>query len=399
MLRARVTQILGKDNIDEALRTYTRYCCRLCGAQEISKLAYPRARTRELKAWLDHSTYRNILYRALWALCQCPSSPDYRSVAADCQIDPDELQYLYGLLSEADRHELLELPRPGMCSPQDVEAVLDALQGHIKNQARWRLRYCWANDDAHSLEDFCADLTCHAIKVLRNYEVLNLTPKQLIPLVSRGVSNHAKNLASFHGKASRNPLRRLQRRAEVKPVWYCNVRRGVVEQVKVYSSLKFRQGDYCVAAFPDGRMAYVYVYRLHETEEEAKRYLRNYVAGKESKRHTVIDLSSSHQDDWIPTTVSLDTPSDPDATPLSHYLATDNLYTPAPFSIEGVKNPRVREFFYAMSGDLGPLFEDYCRKRTGRPSTELTDIVLGRVAKRYCRVTKKELTAALQSQI
>ncbi len=94
------------------------------------------------------------------------------------------------------------------------------------------------------------------------------------------------------------------------------------------------------------------------------------------------------------TTYYYNTYSQEDATPLISFLPTADPFEEEEVELES-DDPRARLFFRVVSGDLGPMFEKYCEDTTGRDSAELTEWALGRVARKYCGISLKELTAAV----
>lgn len=405
MLHTKVRQVLGHlPAFEEVLRVYTRYCCRLCSAGGINTLyglslsPTQRDGLRALKQWIDHNTYRNLLYRAIWQICR-HRRPRYAPVARRFGLDRDELRYLFLLLSEEDRREIARVPEPQACSAREVLRVVQALQHQIRNLAQHRLRYAWQNDCALSREDFQADLQCQAIKIIRHYEILGLPTEKLIPLVARGLTNHAKNLAGYYGKERRNPLRQLQRRRTTVKLWYCNIHTEIVEAAECSTDPEHRRlGEYCLASFEGRPAAYIHVGRLYRQQKEAQEALRRYKRGEPSRPSSAVDLTAAQQDDWCPTCTSLDTPAKQDGAPRLNFLPADNT-SPDSFAVEDlirtVTDPRARMFFEVVRGDLEPMFDSYCQKVTGRSSAELSPGMLGRVARRYCGISRKELTALL----
>lgn len=399
MLQTKVLQVLGNIAIlNEVLRAFSRYSCRLCSASGISTLyrldlSQPeREGLRSLKEWIDHTTYRNTLYHALWWLAR-HQRPPYKNTAKKHGLDPDELRYLFQLLSQSDRVAVVAAPEPVVFSALQVAEVIQAVQGSARNLVKYRLRYCYSNDAGVSAEDFFCELQCQAVKIIRNYEVLGLTTQQMIPLVARGLTNHAKNLASYHGKDRRNPLQRVEQRGDTREVWYCNVSADRVEKAQVYADPKTRSGEYCLAAFAHRPNAYIYMKRLYDTQTAAEQALQEEIRGRGHCRAVVVDLSATKQDDWQPTTTSLDTPGQEDGTPLLNYISADD-----PYEAEELESddPRARLFFRVVSGDLGPMFEQFCEDTTGRNSAELTEWALGRAARKYCGISTKELANAVQ---
>lgn len=400
MLQTKVLQVLGNITaLNEVLRTFSRYACRLCGSSGVGALYHlelapsEREGLRSLKEWIDHATYRNTLYHALWWLSK-HQRPPYKCTAAKHGLDPDELRYLFQLLVPQDRAAIATAPEPTTFSAVQVAEVLRAVQGSARNLVKYRLRYCYANDAGVSAEDFFCELQCQAIKVIRNYEVLGLTTQEMVPLVARGLTNHTKNLASYYGKSCRSPLQRVEQRSDYREVWYCNVNSDRVEKARVSTTPAQRRGEYCLAEFDHRPGAYIYMRRLYDTRKEAETALEAEVRGRGTCRTVVVDLSNTKQDDWQPTKTSLDTPNQENATPLIDFLPMAGPFVEKEIELES-DDPRARLFFCVVSGDLGPMFESYCEDTTGHTSAELTEWALGRAARRYCGISMKELVAAV----
>lgn len=408
MLHAKVLQFLGDvgDEIDRVFQQCARYCCRLCGAAGINKLfrllsdlsTKQRDGIRRLKEWLDWGCYRNQLHRALWALSRY-KRPAYKATARRTGLDPDELRFMFRTLGADDKLQLASTPEPQRFTEPEIVAVITALQPHIRRLTKRKLRYCYKNDRGLSKEDFWSELQCQAIKIIRNYEILGLQVDEMIPLVAQGLTNHTTNLAIYYGKDRRNPLQRVVERNVTRMAWYCNVNAELVEHVRAYTSPEYRRGDYCLVTFRSRTPTYVNTGRLHETREAAAAALRNYQRGQATRRTVVVDLTTTIQDDWQPTVTSLETPNSEDGTPLINYLPAPDEQPPIEFLTEdvarSVTDPRARMFIEVVRGDLAPLFDPYCLETTGRSSAELSEQVLGRVARKYCDITLKELTALI----
>jgi len=415
MLRTKTLQVLGNTaqnttKLNRVLHTFTLYCCRLVTTQAIYQLmrslpvGEARDGIRSLKAWLDHSVYRNDLYWAVWYLGQY-RRPTYQPVAQACGFDPEELQLLVNLLDYEDIDLIAAAPEPTKCTEDEVLHILKSVRPAILNHVKRRLRFAYTNDAAYEAEDFYADMQCQAIRIIRHYEVQDLTVKQLIPLVGRGLTNHSKNLATYHGKEQRNPLRRLVQRTRVRKVWYCNVNAEKVEHVEVCTEKHQRRGDYYLVKFRQRSDKYVHMRRLHDDQQEATKALREYQNGKRTQRSIVMDLTAEQQDDWCPTTRSLDVPSDPNSVSMHEYfLLEEKEVPPDPVtekkvdSLNLVTDPQARMVVQCVQGDLGPLFDKWCRNHTGRSSAELPHTSLGRLARQYCGVTKQQFQRIVMDQ-
>ncbi|KKN43859.1 hypothetical protein LCGC14_0698730 [marine sediment metagenome] len=403
MLQAKIHQLFGRPTPPEDVtRTFVRYACRLCGASGVSQLyrlqlePHQRIAIRTTKDWFDYSCYRNTLFHALWTLAQ-RGHPTGKAVARQHGLDPDELRRQFRGLPLEERLELREQPEPSSFSDIQVFQTVQNIERYSRYLVKRYLRYCYNNDGSIDREDFWSDLTCQGIKIIRNYEVRGLTVAQMTPLVARGVANHVKNLAIYHGKDQRNPLLRLEQRSETREAWYCNVSADQVEHVWVYTTPQHRKGDYYLAEFDSRSPAYIYCRRLFDTAEEADASLLQYQTGKGSGRTTVVDLSASRADDWQPVALSLDTPSKEDGVAIINFLPTTSEQplddSPLDDLVRCITDPRARMFFQAVQGELGPLFDTYCLDATGHSAAELSEATLTRTAQRYCRISTKELRA------
>lgn len=404
MLQAKILQHFGElpsPERETITRTYVQYSCRCCTSDRFSQLyrldlaTDQREAIRTVKSWIDYSCYRNELYHATWMLAQY-QKPQYRVVSKQHGLDPDELRILFRLLYRPDIEQLRSVPEPAKFSSRQINLTVDAVNPSIRKLTKRYLRYVYQNDGGYSKEDFWADLVVQAVRVIRNYEVLGLTIEQMVPLVARGISNHAKNLASHKGKDRRNPLVRVQKGQPYRTAWYCNIGAERVEACRVYTSPEHRKGEYCLAEFPNRPRAFVYCRRLFGGRDNAEAALLRYRRGQDQRRDVLVDLTNETADDWQPATASLETPSHQDGAPLLAFLPDPN--QPSQFSIDNllrdIKNPRARMFCHAVLGDLGPMFDQHCRRQTGKSSAELTSRQLSQIAQKYCGISLTELTEA-----
>ena len=407
MLQAKVLQLIGNINgIDLVLRQAARYSCRLCGADGVYCLlrwlddptSQQRDGVRELKIWLDHHQYRNVLYRALWALCRY-KRPAYKATGRRLGLDPDELRLLFRLLDPDDRDAIANTPEPKHYSKAQVWAVVAALEPHIRKLTKRRLRYCYENDRSLSKEDFWGELQVQAVKIIRKYEILGLPVEDMVPLVAQSITNHCTNLAIFYGKDCRNPLQRIQQRNISRMAWYCCCNTETINQVRVFTTPKYRRGQRCLVTFRDRPPRYVAIGRLYEDQGEAEEALRRYQAGKpNTQRELLLDLTTQTQDDWQPTCCSLETPGKDDEAPIINFLVAsdeEQMTQQAERLLEQLRSstdPRAHTLLHLLNGDLIPLFDPYCQQKTGRSSAELSEGTLGRLARRYCGLSLTELS-------
>lgn len=408
MLQTKIFALLSDPSlIYQSLRAFVRYSCRLGGAKEIQVLYHlplslqERIGIHDLKEDVDYSIYRNYLYHALWTLTQ-QSRPHYRITASHNNLDPSELRYFYErVLLPEERKTIRSVPEPTTFSEQETWQVVKAIRKAIRSATYHQLRYCYKNDAGHSKEDFHADLECEAIKIVRRYEVHNLTVKEMIPLAAQSVRNCAANLAIFYGKDFRNPLLRLKKRTDYKTLWYCDIGDETVLKLKVYTEAKYRTGEYILAQEED-KKRYVYRHRLYSSESEAQAALQDYQAGENAHRRILVDLTSDELDDWQPTLASLNQPLEPGTTtPLMDLIPAQDCadYEKIRICVEELfkakTDPKVYMFLLAVTGELGPLFESYVNRSTGKSSAELSSLALGRIARRYCGVNLKTITSKL----
>ncbi len=400
MLQTKIRQLFGEPApVLEITKAFVQYSCRLCGASGVGRLyrldLQPRQRQaiRNLKEWLDNSCYRNTLFSAVWSLTQY-RKPQYRRVAAHFGLDPQELQYQFNCIPTDEKLELRQQRQPYRFTQVQMTQTMRQVERYGKYLVKQYLRYCYNNDSGVDREDFWGDLSLQGCKIIRNYEVRGLTVEEMTPLVARGLANHVKNLAIYHGKDRRNPLLRLSQRSPTKEAWYCNVTTGQVEHAWVYTSPQQRQGDYYLADFLDRDPAYIYCRRLYSTAQEADTALLEYQQGRGHARTTVLDLSTGTQDNWQPVVASLDTPADDDGAPLLSFLPTVPKAEPD-YTLQdltrNIRDPKVQMFFQAVQGDLGLMFDTFCSTTVGKSSAELSEKALVRAARLYSDVTIKQL--------
>lgn len=391
------------------LRTYVRYSCRLCGSAEVRALyqqlplsLQERIGLYDLKSSIDYSIYRNTLYHAIWLLTQ-QKRPHFRITAREHHLDPEALKYYYEqVLTSEERNTISQVDKPTAFSESDTLRVVKSIRKAIRSSTYHRLRYLYENDSGHSKEDFHAELECEAIKIVRKYEVQNITVDKMIPLAAQGIRNRATNIAIFYGQDFRNPLIQIKQRTNYKTLWYCDVGSEEVLQVRAFTHFKYRTGEYILARVDD-KDRYVYQHRLYDSQQDAQNALSDYLSGNSCHRKVLVDLTSDEQDDWQSTLSSLDQPIEPGTTtpmleliPSPEKLDYESAKICLDDLLQGENDSKTHMFLMAVTGQLGPLFEAYVNRNTGKSSAELSSLALGRIARRYCGVNLKTITSRLE---
>jgi hypothetical protein len=253
------------------------------------------------------------------------------------------------------------------------------------------LRYIFENDPSLSEDDFIADLRCHAVELIRHYEVLGYTYLHLVHAVHLGLRNHTRNLVTHYSKSGRSPLKRTQKQQRCRKAWYCDVKNGLLHDVVIPFHKKFRREKHIMARFVDGACRYVPLARLFDTEEDAAFALCRHWSGRSAKRKTVIDLSPTYWDEFSPTAYSLTKTSDsPQLSEREIAVVPEDHINELREILTSGTNERVNRFFSLVMDGPTQLFHDYCAKQ-GKDVAQMTTTVFNREVRQYTNVQKDEL--------
>lgn len=421
-LRARVLRVTNGEIVPvlttrRIQRLIALYSCRIVSARDYRKLVkyiFPdrfdlQLNLLSLKEFLDHSTTRNNVFRALYAMANSEELDDATllSIGLNYSIEPDDLQVLYRILNERERQALASLATPpGEWTTLQVQDLLKRVDHIIKNFAKKYLTFVLNHDESmETIEDLAGELRTAAVRVIREYEVQNLTDDHMVKMVVRSVRNHAVNMAEAFGREKRAPVVRIRKRDPFRLAWYLNIRDSSITQVEVRPDrdARDRKGENLRIVVRDpshDRMMRVHLKRLYETREEALEALQRRLRGEYSKRERYIDLSPRQRDEFQTTSMSIyKTTDDENATPLIERLPDERETFTKPDEttfkqLVCTAEVNAREFATLINDPYDPFFLSYAEELGEDPST-CDCSKLGNLVCSYLETTKEQVHAEL----
>jgi len=411
---------LDDQSYNRTTRLIILYSCRFIGSRDYRKAVkwvFPhnkkiRTGLMDLKDDLDYSIYKNDLYRAAHYLCTQPKCTIEAMKAASkiYKIEVEDLLLLKKLLSIAEKRTIAALPAaPGTYSKQQVAALIKHIDPITRNIVFRQLAFIFNHDPMmEGADDLIEQLRTQAIKVIREYEVANITEDHMIKNTVVSVQNHAVNIAESFGRSKRQPLMRTSKRDTFREVWYLNIHDFAITQVKVSPNPKLRiqKGDNLYVMVQDCEtddVLLVQCKRLYETQCEAETAASLRKAGKYSKRKRYVDLSPQSFDEFQQTCISIDTALDEESVPLIQKipdeLASADLSADTTDESKHLVNrltPRLREFADIILNPEGNDFFIEWSDKTNKifSSTELKR--LGKAACDYIGISKPKLKMELK---
>lgn len=406
LLISKATQLLTPYPIRPIIPPFIYYACRLIPYSNVATLVtkFPKEKRndfRTLRAWFDHSTYKNDLYRACWLLSHEPR-PNYQPTAQRFSLDPNTLKQLYQHLDPQDIATLKTRPKPMRYTTKAIETVMKSVAKWQRYLVKRRLYFCFANDRAVDQQDVFGELTRHGIHIIRRYEIYGYDTKVMTAFVAKGMDNYSKTLANRWGNPRHNPLLALDTRAKAKTLWYMNQRERIVEQCTICpddtSKRKLKNNTlYYLVEFSHRKPTFVSSNLLYRDEDEADAALQAYCSGVWKRRNYLIDLTPDTIGDWIPMLRSLDAPDPTTQRPLHEII-------PAPsanilrFDAAHVAklSPNVQRFVETINGNWNDMLEAFCQEHyRGKSAAELSPARYVTAVRKFCGVTAAQVQKEL----
>lgn len=410
LLCTRVHRAVAPNVIEDAsykrtVRLIILYSCRFIGSRDYRKaVKWLFAGNKEihnglmdLKDDLDHSVYRNDLYRSAYHIATQANSSldDLKAITKLYKVEVEDLLLLKKYLNTAEKSLLSALPSaPGSYSRRQVAALTKHIDPIIRNIVYRQLAFVFNHDAMmDGADDLIGQLRTQAIKVVREYEVQNITNDHMIKNVVVGVQNHAVNIAESFGRDKRRPLMRVSKKKAYREVWYLNIQDFTINQVKVSPNpdLRVKREDALYVLVQDCStdcVQLVQCKRLYETHNEATVASKLRREGKYSKRQHYVDLSPQCFDEFQQTCVSMDTAVEEEGVPLSYKIPDETASTDASADAadEGQKlinelTPKLREFAEIV---LYPESQDFFVDWAHREEPEISAKELKRLGKAAC---------------
>jgi len=421
-LRARILRVTNGELVPDLTtrriqRLIALYSCRMVSARDYRKLVkyiFPNSYDLQqnlltLKDFLDHSTTRNNIFRALYAMANSEELDDCTllNIGLNHSLEPDDLQVLYRILNERERQALATLDTPpGEWTTIQVQDLLKRVDHIIKNYAKKYLTFVLKHDESiDTIEDLAGELRTAAVRVIREYEVQHYNDDRMIKTVVRSVRNHAVNMAESYGREKRAPVVRIKKCEPFRLAWYLNIQDGSITQVQVRPDKKARdrKGDDLRIIVRDpyhNRMMRVHLKRLYETREEALEAHQKRQRGEYSKRERYIDLSPQQRDEFQTTSMSIYKKVDDDnSTELVDRLPDERETFAKPDEtnykqLVCTAEVHAREFATLINDPYDPFFLSFAEEQGEDPAT-CDCSRLGNLVCSYLNTTKEEVRAEL----
>lgn len=429
-LKVRVVSTLQRAGLDkhtdEIGGLFARYVCRLSGSR------YLRKRIRILcgdevdactdlilvKEDLDFSVTRNKLLRATQVLSNARQELSEYSViqvARQLNVEAEDLFFLYTHLSREDLGVVsnLELAsRDDGYSDTEVLKIIRQTEPVMRGLVNRKLMFALSNDPMlESAEDLVSPLRVQAMRIIREYEIEDITYDHMLHRVIKGIQNAAYNLAWKYGRDKRCPIIRVSAPKTYREAWHFDIKLDRVHPIHLYPDQGLRRninGRVLTVVMDPQVNQWIVVQhkRLYATEDEAYDHRDLFLAGLGSKRGTYLEPSDQHFADFHRNVVSLDNNprgNDDDSAKDFHEIVPDTT-THNPFDDErrmrDVLNklpPRTRDFAQIIfSAEVDELFDAWCEEN-GYDTQSCTYTQLGRLACKYLGVSKSQLRADLST--
>lgn len=418
-IKVRVTSVLERTGTSEFIRDIAsllaRYVCRLIGSREFRKeirlfLKESLEAQEELitlKGILDYSSSKNSILRAIHLLANLkkPTRSSVHRAATMFSVDAADLDFVYQALPLRDLSAIRDLTlSESRYSDEAVMKILKQTEYLMRSLVHRKLSFVLNNDPMiESYDDLMSPLRIAAVKVVREYEIQDITPKHMLNRVIKGIQNAARNLAESYGRGKRQPVIRVNIVDPHRVAWHLDITTGTIQAVRCFQDRNLRQkinGSVCIAVqrVADDEWIGVHHKRLYATEREAQAALELRENGAASKRPVYLDLAPQEIDDFQPSAVSID---NDDADVNFHELLPSGAPVDLPEMarrarqiLKGLPH-RTREFAeLVFSSEVDELFDAWCEKH-GYNANTCDDAQLGRIACKYLNLSKTQLRVDL----
>lgn len=314
-----VKQLEKDDLVDSCLNHISRiivlYICRFIGKRQYRKALKTVLTGHKdqinafncLKEDLDDNIAKNKIFKGVHAMASYPRKTKrrYAMVADALELPPMDLLWATETLTSEERTTLAsERSTIPIHTRHGVENYVRKVTPTIKKLCRERLSFVTNYDGGHDREDMVGDLSLHAVRLVRHYEVEDLTEEHLIRLVQQGIKNRVKNIAGSYGRPKRRSLQRVHERPNYRVAWFFSRRKQCVKKVIISSMLSGRSvtdsGLLKIHALfkKTGSIYYVPIRDLYNTRQEAVRARERYQAGDEERSQPLIDFNVADLDDF-----------------------------------------------------------------------------------------------------
>jgi len=410
---------LDAKSYDRTTRLIILYACRFIRSRAYRKAVkwiFPKSEKirnglMSLKDDLDYSTYKNDLYRAAHHLAIQPvcSMDLIKATSKIYKLEVEDLLELKKYLNTAEKATLRALPPVlGNYSKKQIDDIIRHVDPIIRNIVFRQLAFIFHHAPLEA-DDLINQLRMQATKIIREYEVTNITEDHMIKNVVVGIQNNAVNIAESASRSKRQSLMRVSKKDAYRAVWYLNIHDFSISNVKVSPDQKLRvkRGDSLYVLVQDCDTSNVFLVpckRLYETKDEAEEAAVLRKEGKYSKRSRYIDFSPTSFDEFQQTCVSIDTVANEESIPLIHKLPdedarTDECSCVTDESKHIINNltPKLREFAEIILDPEGNDFFTAWADRADKVFSATEMKRLGKAACDHLGLTKPGIKAELRS--
>ena len=322
-----VKQLEKDDLVDSCLQLVSKviilYICRFIGKRQYRKAIKTVLKGHKeqiyfflfLKEKLDDHIIKNTLFKGIHAMSGYPRKTRRRYKMISDTLDLHELDLLWAVstLTKEERAQIIKkrstIP---VHTPNGVDIYVKQVLPNIKKLCRTQLSFITNYDGGQDREDFVSDLSLHAVRLVRHYEVDDLEEEHMVKKIQRSLKNRVNNIAGAYGRPKKRVIERTHQKSEARHVWYLNPKKLCIKKVLISSTLSAREvnssGRCKIHALfkKTGKVRFVWVDCLYSTKkeaEEARELIQD--TGKRKRTTPLIDFNPEDLDDFRLTRTSL----------------------------------------------------------------------------------------------
>lgn len=322
-----VKQLEKDDLVDVCLQSVSKviilYICRFIGKRQYRKAIKTLLKGYkeqisfflDLKEKLDDSIVKNTLFKGIHAMSGYPRKTKRRYAIVAEALDLHKLDLLWAVSTLSKEERTLVIKNRSTVpvhTPSGVDDYVRQVIPNIKKLCRTQLSFITNYDGGQDREDFVSDLSLHAVRLVRHYEVDDLDEEHMVKKIQRSLKNRVNNIAGSYGRPKKRVIERTHQKSQSRRVWYLNPRKLYVKKVIISSTLSAREvtpsGRCKIHALfeKSGKVRFVWVDCLYTTRKQAVE-ARQQIEKTGSKKRTtpLIDFNPEDLDDFQLTRTSL----------------------------------------------------------------------------------------------
>jgi len=322
-----VKQLEKDDLVDTCLQSVSKvivlYICRFIGKRQYRKAVkiilegYKEQISSFLflKEELDDSIIKNTLFKGIHTMSSYPRKTRrrYKMIAEALELHELDLLWAVSTLTKEERNQIVKSRNTiPVHTPSGVNAYVRQVIPNIKKLCRTQLSFITNYDGGQDREDFVSDLSLHAVRLVRHYEVDNLEEEHMVKKIQRSLKNRVNNIAGAYGRPKKRVIERTHQKAQSRYAWYLNPKKLCVKKVLISSTLSAREvtpsGRCKIHALfkKTGKVRFVWVDCLYATKNDAviaREQIKQ--TGQKKRRLPLIDFNPEDLDDFQLTRTSL----------------------------------------------------------------------------------------------